>query len=348
MDDIIQKGDGFLKRYPSVFQYEKLEQLEQQTGYSKVYFAGLGALLALFVLFFLGGPRLLINLVGFVYPAYKSFKAVETRDNKTDDTLWLTYWVVFAFFSLTEQAADFLISWIPMYFFIKVAFLVWCYHPVTQGAKTIYGGLIKPFLLPHLGIQASAGGGDDGKTTTTTANTPPPPPSTAAAAAPTAYSGALPPPGTDGKEEEEEEEEEMEYEELKISLKGARGLPATDSFSQSCDPYIIVELTAAAGRTKKGIEGKKFKSTQKTRTCEPRWEEDIILAPLASMKSSIRVIAMSHEKVGADEMIGLLTLPLSDFQAEGGREATWYPLRDPESTSTAGEIEMEVTLSGVI
>ena len=63
--------------------------------------------------------------------------------------------------ALTEQAADFLISWIPMYFFIKVAFLVWCYHPVTQGAKPIYGGLIKPFLLPHLGIQASAGGGDD-------------------------------------------------------------------------------------------------------------------------------------------------------------------------------------------
>merc|ERR1711977_218036 len=111
----------------------------------------------------MGGPRLLINLVGFVYPAYKSFKAVESGDKK-DDTLWLTYWVVFAFFSLTEQAADFLISWIPMYFFLKVAFLVWCYHPVTAGATTIYSLALKPYLLPHLGIETSDAGGDVGDT----------------------------------------------------------------------------------------------------------------------------------------------------------------------------------------
>ena len=35
------------------------------------------------------------NVVGFVYPAYMSFKAIETEDDVDDDIQWLTYWVVF-------------------------------------------------------------------------------------------------------------------------------------------------------------------------------------------------------------------------------------------------------------
>lgn len=46
----------------------------------------------------LGG---LTALAGFVYPAYKSFQAIETK-NKGDDTQWLVYWVIFAFFSIVE------------------------------------------------------------------------------------------------------------------------------------------------------------------------------------------------------------------------------------------------------
>ena len=37
----------------------------------------------------------------FAYPAYCSIKALETL-NKQDDKKWLTYWVVFAFFSVLE------------------------------------------------------------------------------------------------------------------------------------------------------------------------------------------------------------------------------------------------------
>ena len=37
----------------------------------------------------------------FLYPAYWSIKALETSDLK-DDRKWLTYWVVFAFFSVLE------------------------------------------------------------------------------------------------------------------------------------------------------------------------------------------------------------------------------------------------------
>ena len=37
----------------------------------------------------------------FAYPAYCSIKALETL-NEQDDKKWLTYWVVFAFFSVLE------------------------------------------------------------------------------------------------------------------------------------------------------------------------------------------------------------------------------------------------------
>ena len=74
-----------------------------------------------FTLFALGGAKLVSDLVGFVYPAYASFKAIDS-DDPNDDTQWLTYWVVFACSSIVETAANFLISWIPFY----VSTSSWC------------------------------------------------------------------------------------------------------------------------------------------------------------------------------------------------------------------------------
>ncbi len=53
------------------------------------------------------------QIVGFVYPAYASFKAIESPD-KHDDTMWLTYWVVFAVFSIAETFSDTLLWWFPL------------------------------------------------------------------------------------------------------------------------------------------------------------------------------------------------------------------------------------------
>ncbi len=33
-----------------------------------------------------------------------------------------------------------------------MAFLIWCYYPTTQGAKVIYSLVIKPYVVPHLGL----------------------------------------------------------------------------------------------------------------------------------------------------------------------------------------------------
>ena len=63
--------------------------------------------------------------LGFVYPAYCSVRALESR-SKDDDTKWLTYWVVFALFSVIEFFSDILVGWVPFYWLTKVT-IIFCY-----------------------------------------------------------------------------------------------------------------------------------------------------------------------------------------------------------------------------
>ena len=91
----------------------------------------------------------MVDLSGFVYPAYMSFKALDTPDPE-DDIQWLTYWVVFATFSILEQTVAFITDFIPFYFYLKIAFFVWLYHPQFKGATVLYSKVLSPLLLPYL------------------------------------------------------------------------------------------------------------------------------------------------------------------------------------------------------
>lgn len=51
-----------------------------------------------------------------------SIKAIESN-NKDDDTKWLTYWVVYGLFSVTEFFSDIFLFWFPFYYAGKV----WCF-----------------------------------------------------------------------------------------------------------------------------------------------------------------------------------------------------------------------------
>lgn len=98
------------------------------------------------ILIFAGvGAGSLCSIVGFLYPAYKSFEAVESK-NRGDDVQWLTYWIVYAFFSIICVFEPILVYWIPFYFAFKLAFLLWCMLPQTKGAKFLYDKFLKDFL----------------------------------------------------------------------------------------------------------------------------------------------------------------------------------------------------------
>lgn len=70
--------------------------------------------------------QLVCNAVGFIYPAYVSIHAIESH-TKEDDTKWLTYWVVFAVFSVFEFFADIIVGWFPLYWLAKVLTVCFLY-----------------------------------------------------------------------------------------------------------------------------------------------------------------------------------------------------------------------------
>lgn len=125
------------------------DKIEKTTGVKRIYVAqGLLGFVAIYMIFGYFA-ELVCNIVGFIYPAYASVKALESP-NKEDDTKWLTYWVVFALFSVVEFFSDIIFSWFPFYWLVKVVFLIWCFLPIqTNGSNYIYSRVILPIFLRH-------------------------------------------------------------------------------------------------------------------------------------------------------------------------------------------------------
>jgi len=140
-----------MERYPTVTQNEIMKTLEKKTGHPKTYFflgavALIGTITAL-----IGGMKLVTDLVGFLYPAYMSFKCMESTNDLTQDaTQWLTYWVVFSSVTVIESMAGFIINWIPMYFLIKTGVIIWMYHPKTKGAEMVYTQVVRAHIVPQM------------------------------------------------------------------------------------------------------------------------------------------------------------------------------------------------------
>ncbi|KAK4042878.1 TB2/DP1, HVA22 family-domain-containing protein [Parachaetomium inaequale] len=135
----VSQLDKELSKYPA------LNNLEKQTSVPKAYAVlGLGALYFFLIIFNLGG-QLLTNIAGFVIPGYYSLGALFSA-NKEDDTQWLTYWVVFAFFTVVESLVS-VVYWFPFYYTFKFVFLLWLALPAFKGAEIIF----RSFMAPTLG-----------------------------------------------------------------------------------------------------------------------------------------------------------------------------------------------------
>ncbi|XP_056281494.1 receptor expression-enhancing protein 1 isoform X3 [Pseudoliparis swirei] len=86
-----------------------------------------------------------IIVFGTLYPAYSSYKAVKSKDVK-EYVKWMMYWIIFALFTAVEVFTDIFLCWIPFYYELKIAFMVWLLSPYTKGSSVLYRKFVHPTL----------------------------------------------------------------------------------------------------------------------------------------------------------------------------------------------------------
>lgn len=93
-------------------------------------------------------------ILGTIYPAYASYKAIRTKTS-TNQYKWLMYWIVFAVLCSVEGIADVLFGlWPPFYIEMKILMQIWLVMPTTQrslGSGIIYQRFIHRYLIKREG-----------------------------------------------------------------------------------------------------------------------------------------------------------------------------------------------------
>ncbi|KAL2048672.1 hypothetical protein N7G274_000584 [Stereocaulon virgatum] len=93
-------------------------------------------------------PNLFSSIITILFPIFASYKALRTSD-PAQLTPWLMYWVVLSCFSLVESWTWFVLSWVPLYAYLRLLILSYLVLPQTQGAKLLYQKHVHPFLAQH-------------------------------------------------------------------------------------------------------------------------------------------------------------------------------------------------------
>ncbi|XP_061824885.2 receptor expression-enhancing protein 1 [Nerophis lumbriciformis] len=89
--------------------------------------------------------RLVVLVFGTLYPAYSSYKAVKSKDVR-EYVKWMMYWIIFALYTAVEVFTDMFLCWIPFYYELKIAFVVWLLSPYTKGSSVLYRKFVHPTL----------------------------------------------------------------------------------------------------------------------------------------------------------------------------------------------------------
>ena len=118
------------------------ELFENKTNIQQKILMCTGSALCLYMLMEMS---LVSNFIGFIYPAYMSFKSLKTK-KIDDDEQWLIYWIVYSLLSFMEICISPLFTMIPFYYHIKLIFLLWLSYDKTRGAQILYKKYIEPNL----------------------------------------------------------------------------------------------------------------------------------------------------------------------------------------------------------
>ncbi|XP_040988792.1 HVA22-like protein e [Juglans microcarpa x Juglans regia] len=85
----------------------------------------------------LSGPVLML-----LYPLYASVEAIEST-SKLDDQQWLAYWILYSFLTLMEMLFQPILEWIPIWYDVKLLFVIWLVLPQFQGAAFLYERFVR-------------------------------------------------------------------------------------------------------------------------------------------------------------------------------------------------------------
>ncbi|KAI8890523.1 hypothetical protein K501DRAFT_236877 [Backusella circina FSU 941] len=127
-------------------QVECCNEVEKRTGLPKANIVLAAAAIYIVMIFFNLGAKLLTSVIAWGYPAFASFKAIESSQ-KEDDTQWLTYWVVISFIQIFEYFSDVLLYWFPFYYLFKTIIVFWLTLPRFKGAEIVYVRVLRPLLI---------------------------------------------------------------------------------------------------------------------------------------------------------------------------------------------------------
>jgi len=126
-----------------------LGKVEQKTGLDRILVLGAASGLVALNLCVGYAAQLVCGVIGFLYPAYQSVKALNQTDKEVEKR-WLTYWVVFSFFHVLEFFSDHLVWWLPFYWLVKTKLLLWCMAPISNnGSVVIYSRVIRPLYAKY-------------------------------------------------------------------------------------------------------------------------------------------------------------------------------------------------------
>lgn len=88
--------------------------------------------------------------LGYLYPAYMTYKSVERRQPNIDELLfWGKYWIIVGVLEALETVFFGLTVLIPFYSIARLVLLVYLWHPKTQGVLLLYHRGVQPVVMKH-------------------------------------------------------------------------------------------------------------------------------------------------------------------------------------------------------